>query len=251
MNALVDGATRCIIKGMPREHEGIFHKAGEYIGHWAVTGSFIALTGVAPEHWFSELLEKSRLSEFISHAWPAGWDLRLIPVSIGVLIIVWDVLSHRRHLQRAEVESPVQSAPPPVIEIKLTDDRTTASESRGRPNGAEKAKPIAPVLPRSIGTLFKGREELLRQLHARLTRKTSGQSAIAALHGLGGIGKTRIAVEYAWEYWDRYSAALWALADTPEISAARSGRPGRAAGALQTSGKGRGRAAARGLGVAA
>ncbi len=42
-----------------------------------------------------------------------------------------------------------------------------------------------------------------------------------AIHGLGGIGKTRLAVEYAWRSENRYDAALFVVADSPE--ALRSG----------------------------
>jgi tetratricopeptide (TPR) repeat protein len=78
-------------------------------------------------------------------------------------------------------------------------------------------KPI--VLPyTSLGHLFKGRDEFMRRLHASLLRGGHGQAAtiITAIYGLGGIGKTRAAVEYAWAHQDEYDALLSATADTPE-----------------------------------
>jgi hypothetical protein len=79
------------------------------------------------------------------------------------------------------------------------------------------AKPI--VLPyASLGSLFKGREAFLRRLRESLTRADGGTTAIAskALYGMGGIGKTRAAVEYAWAYRGDYTALLFAQADSPE-----------------------------------
>lgn len=69
----------------------------------------------------------------------------------------------------------------------------------------------------SLGTLFKGREAFLQQLRASLTKTTGKAAAIVGktVHGLGGVGKTRLAVEYAWQHADAYSAVLFVTADSP------------------------------------
>ena len=68
----------------------------------------------------------------------------------------------------------------------------------------------------SLGSLFKGREEVLDRLHKALTADAGAGTAIAgrALHGLGGIGKTRLAVEYALQHEAEHSALLFVRADT-------------------------------------
>lgn len=63
-----------------------------------------------------------------------------------------------------------------------------------------------------LGNLLKGRSQELRSLAEALTQETPAQ----VLHGLGGIGKTRLAVEYAWRHGQRYRAVLFVLADSPE-----------------------------------
>ena len=63
-----------------------------------------------------------------------------------------------------------------------------------------------------LGELLKGRSQELQALAEALTRDTPGH----VLHGLGGIGKTRLAVEYAWRYGHRHRALLFVLADSPE-----------------------------------
>jgi tetratricopeptide (TPR) repeat protein len=76
-------------------------------------------------------------------------------------------------------------------------------------------KPIILPYP-SLGTLFKGRDTFLRTLRASLQK--SGAAAIAgrAIHGLGGVGKTRAAVEYAWKHQADYTALALLDAETPD-----------------------------------
>ncbi len=85
------------------------------------------------------------------------------------------------------------------------------------PTKRSNSKPIVLPYP-SIGDLFKGRDDFMRRLHESLTRARGGRTAIfsQALYGLGGIGKTRAAVEYAWAHADEHSASLFAVAETPE-----------------------------------
>ena len=56
---------------------------------------------------------------------------------------------------------------------------------------------------------FVGRVDQLRQIHRALTRGTVG--AVTALHGLGGIGKTELALHYAHEYAYAYPGGCWLL----------------------------------------
>jgi serine/threonine protein kinase/Tfp pilus assembly protein PilF len=68
----------------------------------------------------------------------------------------------------------------------------------------------------SIDALFKGREAFLDDMHNRLGIP-DGRATIAsrlALHGLGGVGKTRAALEYAWRHHDEYRALLFVSAAT-------------------------------------
>jgi tetratricopeptide (TPR) repeat protein len=67
----------------------------------------------------------------------------------------------------------------------------------------------------SLGTLFKGRDDFLAQLRARFARgATTVIRARQAVHGMGGVGKTRAAVEYAWAHAHDYVALLFVTADS-------------------------------------
>src|SRR5581483_10788013 len=65
-------------------------------------------------------------------------------------------------------------------------------------------------LPHRRNPLFTGRETVLRQLHESLSNSPQ------ALSGLGGIGKTQTALEYAYRYAYEYQAILWVRAETRE-----------------------------------
>ena len=106
------------------------------------------------------------------------------------------------------------------------DDAVPGEGARPAPNNvpAPTAVPAAPTPAKPIdlpypplGSLFKGRDDFLRQLHQSLTRG-AGRTAIvsSALYGLGGVGKTRAAVEYAWAHEKDYTALLFVIAETPE-----------------------------------
>ncbi len=80
-----------------------------------------------------------------------------------------------------------------------------------RPAAAAASKPWN--VPHRRNAFFTGREEVLEELHRAL--KKQGSAALGqAISGLGGIGKTQTAVEYAYRYRDEYSAVLWTRAET-------------------------------------
>lgn len=71
------------------------------------------------------------------------------------------------------------------------------------------------------GCLFLGREDFLRDLRASLLKQTHAtaithRSAATGIAGLGGIGKTHAAVEYARIHHADYTATLFISGDTPE-----------------------------------
>ncbi len=65
-------------------------------------------------------------------------------------------------------------------------------------------------IPITRNTFFTGREPLLALLHERLsTARTAALTSAHALYGLGGIGKTQTAAEYAFRYGDEYAYVFW------------------------------------------
>src|SRR5262249_56582084 len=90
------------------------------------------------------------------------------------------------------------------------------------------APPPFPIIPQPIWNVpyhrnlnFTGRETLLEQLRQALT---SGQPAaltqVASISGLGGAGKTQLAVEYAYRHATEYDVVWWVRAEKLETMAA-------------------------------
>ena len=90
------------------------------------------------------------------------------------------------------------------------------------------------LAPRNIG--FIGREKLLQDIHDMFYAEESGVARPLALCGIGGIGKTQAAIEYAYRFRAGYETVLCISADTAEemerdvIKIAEKLYPGRAFG---------------------
>src|SRR5262249_10598504 len=107
--------------------------------------------------------------------------------------------------QRSDVEEHISVSSSPSD--ALLESKWPAPVSGGKPCN----------LPPSIGTLFKGRDEFLAALRQKLTAAVPHATASRGdvIHGLGGVGKTQLAVEYGWRHADDYTALLYLYADSP------------------------------------
>ena len=80
-----------------------------------------------------------------------------------------------------------------------------------------KKKPLWNI-PYQRNPFFTGREKLLTDLHHNLTQTSAAAlTQRQAIHGLGGIGKTQTAIEYAYRYREDYAAILWTSAATRDL----------------------------------
>ncbi len=93
--------------------------------------------------------------------------------------------------------------------------------------GEDVAAIVPPTPPRIIGGIppqnpgFTGRQGMLRELRSALRMHSHAALLPHTLHGLGGVGKTQLAIEYAHRYQQDYDIIWWIPADH-EPSMARS-----------------------------
>jgi glycosyltransferase involved in cell wall biosynthesis len=65
---------------------------------------------------------------------------------------------------------------------------------------------------------FTGREDLLGALRTALVASNKASVLPRALHGLGGVGKTQLALEYVYRYADQYDLIWWIPADQKSLA---------------------------------
>ena len=127
-------------------------------------------------------------------SWP---DLSIGEI-VGILALIATVVIYL--LQRRDSKKT-----PPLVPVLVPQP----------PPPIEEPEPLPPTfaVPHRRNQYFTGRDEIIERLHDAL--HAEGAAALAqAISGLGGIGKTQTAVEYAYRYGGEYDHVLWVRAET-------------------------------------
>lgn len=113
--------------------------------------------------------------------------------------------------------TPLATLPPENLQTTLLD-LCHRIQRLLEPAGSQRQAPFRSNLPfGSLGNLFKGRDMDLARLNGQL--RSSDSDVLPqpqTITGMGGIGKTRLALEYAWHNANNFSAFLFVSANTPE-----------------------------------
>src|SRR5262245_24796259 len=130
---------------------------GRLIGHiwvgvaknltsWVAVGTLIALTGFGPEHWFAAAFQYIGMSQ-AGLMWPSWLDIRAVIVSIGVAIVVADVLVRRMHREKTVTPPAGAEGPLPQSDQMIrTLQPRPGHEGPGRATDAA-IPSVAPSLP--------------------------------------------------------------------------------------------------------
>jgi hypothetical protein len=97
----------------------------------------------------------------------------------------------------------------------VTKDPAPAGD--GAADGPQPGRTTQPVRLAPRPALLAGRETLLADLHARLTGNGAPWPRTSVLHGLGGTGKTSLAVEYAYRHLGEFGVAWQFAAENPVV----------------------------------
>ncbi|MEV4759452.1 FxSxx-COOH system tetratricopeptide repeat protein [Micromonospora sp. NPDC049559] len=145
-------------------------------------------------------------------ATPAGTPLGATPAvpPRGVEQTVWTTGQGNTGAQGAGNQLNVFLNSPPAQRIP-SDETVSIDGLAQRPPGALPA--VWNLGPRNPG--FAGRESELARLREQLC--SGGAAVVQALHGMGGIGKTQLASEYAYRHAADYDAAWWISAEQPGL----------------------------------
>jgi tetratricopeptide (TPR) repeat protein len=120
------------------------------------------------------------------------------------------------------------SFPGPYYRQKLSELFEKSLEELGLiSESAEKQNEVSSLIPAPSSLplwnvpyrrnmFFTGREKILDHLYTVL-RKGDATVRTQAISGLGGIGKTQIAIEYAYRYSTEYQAIFWVNASTRDV----------------------------------
>jgi tetratricopeptide (TPR) repeat protein len=96
----------------------------------------------------------------------------------------------------------------PQIKIKDTSKSLLDLDSRdSKPKQKSNFKPIK-YIPNFGNKNFIGRQDKLVKIHNKLYEENNNRIAISAVSGMGGIGKTELAIQYALKYENNYSGGI-------------------------------------------
>jgi TIR domain/Tetratricopeptide repeat/NB-ARC domain len=145
---------------------------------------------------------------------PTGEQGLLVPVRVQPCAPP-GLLASRVHVDLVDTDEP--TAKRLLLDgVGTTGARPTSAPFPGATRGAMRFPGQGPGISNlpARNRNFSGRDELLEDLHARLqTESAAAVVPTGALHGLGGVGKTQLVLEFAHRFGSDYDIAWWVPAE--------------------------------------
>lgn len=172
--------------------------------------AFLAAADYSPQQWRSALRDSADL---LDRLFPVVVDRAQLPAELPLEVRqqIIDISDVGEQAARERLIQAV-SGEPPVGRVPV---RTREGRVRTRFPASDPAI-WCPWTP-NRNFSFVGRDKELKALHARLWDAPRGQARVAVT-GLGGVGKSQIAVEYMYRYQSEYDAVWFVRATRTAIA---------------------------------
>ncbi|MER7694343.1 FxSxx-COOH system tetratricopeptide repeat protein [Streptomyces sp. NPDC097610] len=120
----------------------------------------------------------------------------------------------REQMEVTSVSADQETSPTVVVGEVVRSVRADTADSRQlrRPESSSLPRVWGGVPPRNPN--FTGRADLLKLLHVHLRQDTV---LPVVIHGMGGVGKSQLAIEYAYRYQSDYDVVWWIPAEQPAL----------------------------------
>lgn len=174
-----------------------------------VTPHFLASDFIA-EHELPRLLDAA-VNEGLVILWVAVSPSMYKETEIGEYQAANDPTRPLASLPQHEVEEELVAICQKIKTAMTTVKDSSPSERDGGVTGRTGAPPQICNLPFQRNLNFTGRASLLNQLHEAVGSGLN--TALTAISGLAGVGKTQLAVEYAYHHGNEYKLIWWLRSD--------------------------------------
>ena len=148
---------------------------------------------------------------------PSLVPLRIEPVTPPPVVrslFIRDLYGLAEDAARSTLLHAVAGARRPVQEPDFPVQISQSQGELGEPRLPGALPQVWNVPPRSV--LFTGRGPVLASLRQHF-RAGGGPTVVEAMHGWGGVGKTSVAIEYAYRYATFYDLVWWVDAEQPAL----------------------------------
>ncbi len=193
---------------------------------WCNTVVLVWSQSAAQSHWVE--LEWTNAIALRKLVIPCRLDKTVLPALLANLLYL-DFTEVENGL--TQLREAVQLAQTPIAQKPITNPPTSNTERVARflrfelaGDLSREARDLRPAIwnvPHHRNRNFTGRSQLLADLRQALTaEKAAALTQTQAVHGLGGVGKTQLALEYAYRYAADYGLVWWLRSEEPATLAA-------------------------------